>query len=285
MLGKKVAITVDQTCDLSEEYLERFKINSINSHVLLDGQDLKDGIDIDVDSMINIYREKKILPKTAAINIVEYAKLFEPLVEQGFEVVHINLSAALSNSYQNCCIAAKQFEGVYAIDSKNLSSGMAVLAVNAAELAKDGMTGEEIRERVTAIIPKVNTSFVLDTLEFMSAGGRCSSIAALGANLLRLKPSLNLNTEIGAIEVGKKYRGSLEKCIEQYIAEKLTGSGSLAGNRIFLTYTTISGEILERAKKAIKKSSDFEEIIISRASCTIASHCGSNTLGIIFEQK
>lgn len=285
METRKIILSADSTCDLSKELKERYQVNYFPLHIILDGKDYSDNVDITPEEVYQAFYDKKILPKTAAVNVAEYMDYFAQWVEKGYEVVHLNLGGALSSSHQNAMLAAEELGNVYPIDSCNLSTGIGLLVIKAAELIQAGKSGKEIQEEINQIKDKVHASFVLDTLTFLSAGGRCSGVVALGASILNLKPCILVDNTSGAMTVGKKYRGNLEKVIEKYVKDTLQQYENIDTSRIFITHSGIEETHIEAAKKAIEDSLSFEEIYITKASCTISSHCGPNTLGILFMTK
>ena len=284
-MGKKVLLTADSTCDLSEELKERFHVITHPLHVVLDDKTYNDGVDLKPDDIYRAYDEKKALPKTAATNAAEFVDFFTPYIEQGYEIVHINLGSGLSVTHSNCRMAAEELEGVYVVDSCNLSTGTGLLVLEAADRIAAGMSAEEVAHEVQELAEKVSASFVLDTLEFLHKGGRCSSLAMMGANLLQLKPCIEVDSTCGKMGVGKKYRGSLDKCLQQYVQDKLAGRTDICTNRVFITHSGISEERIALVKAEVEKYQKFDEILITRAGCTISSHCGPNTLGVLFMTK
>lgn len=281
-MSKKVIITADSTCDLNEAIISRYGIRTIPLHITMNGKSFEDMVNITPDEIYDNFYKTGTLPKTSAISVGEYISFFKPFTEQGFEVVHINLGGALSSSAQNCVTAAKELEGVYPVDSQNLSSASGHLVIEAAIAAKNGLSGKETAEKISAMRSKTHGSFILDKLNFLRAGGRCSTLAMLGANLLNLKPCIEVNNSDGSMTVGKKYRGKLEKVLASYVEEKLSQYDNIKKDRIFITHSGISSEIEQSIYELIKSRGYFNEIYITRASCTISSHCGPNTLGILF---
>lgn len=284
-MERNVLITADSTCDLPAELKKKYNISTYPLHIILGRTSYDDGVNITPDEIYKHFKTSGTLPKTSAVNVQEYIDGFLPLVEQGYEIVHINLGSALSASYKNCCIAAEQLGNVYPVDSCNLSSASGLLALEAAEMAEKGMSGKEIAENIRALTLKTYGSFVVDRLDYLRAGGRCSTIAMLGANLLSLKPSIIVNNTDGSMTVGKKYRGKLEKVLPQYIDDKLAEFDNINPKRVFITHSGISDERLKLVYDYLKSKNVFNEILISRAGCTISSHCGPNTLGILFMTK
>lgn len=284
-MANPIILCADSTCDLGPELVERYHVNYYPFHVILDGKTYGDGVDLTPDQIYDVYRAKKILPKTAAINTTEYMDFFRQWTDQGCEVIHLTLGSGLSASYNNCRLAAEQMPGVYAIDSQNLSSGSGHLVIEAAERIAAGMPAAQVAEEVRALTRKVNASFVIDTLEFLYKGGRCSALQMLGANVLHLKPCIEVDNASGCMNVGKKYRGSLEKALEQYVRDRLEGRSDIVSRRIFITHSGISEERIALVRSLVEKYGDFEEIFVTRAGCTISSHCGPNTLGVLFMEK
>ena len=283
---QKIILSADSTCDIGEELKQRYQVNFFPYHILLDGKEYTDGVDITPDDLYRAWWEKKILPKTAAISPAEYYKYFEKWVKEGYQVIHFNLGSALSSSHQNCKLAAEKLGNVFVIDSQNLSTGTGLLVIEAAERIEKGMPAEQIVQEVEALIPYSHASFVLDTLEFMHAGGRCSAVVKLGANMLNLKPCIQVDNQAGgAMGVGKKYRGKLDKALVKYTRDQLEGRKDLKLDRVFITHSGISEERIDRIKREVEQLADFKEIFITQASCTISCHCGPNTLGVLFMTK
>lgn len=284
-MAKKVVLTADSTCDLSEELKNRYNVTYYPLHIILDGKDYLDNVDITPKDIFQAYYDKKILPKTAAVNIGEYLDFFKQFTDKGFEVVHLNLGGALSSSYKNAMLASQELEGVYPIDSCNLSTGIGHLVIKAGKLIEQGLSGAEVAQKVSDMRDKVHSGFVLDTLKFMAAGGRCSSVVALGANLLNLKPCILVNNADGSMSVGKKYRGKLDKVLEQYVVETLEKYDNIDDETIFITHSGIDDKYVDIVRKTIERVHPFKEYFVTVASCTISCHCGPNTLGILFMTK
>lgn len=278
----KVLLSADRTCDLNEALEKRYQVMTIPYHVLLDGKEYRDSIDLFPDDIFTAYRDHGSLPKTAAINVAEYLDHFKPFIDEGYEVVHLNLASTLSSSHQNCRMAAELLGGVYAIDSKNLSTGTGNLVLEAARLIAEGKTAAEVAEEVSQLTKKNHASFIIDTLEFLRAGGRCSSLAELGANLLKLKPCIDVDSESGQMGMGKLYRGGLDKVLAQYTEDLLKKYPGKRRDHAFITHSGISQERIDLVHSILTESHCFDEIYVTHASCTISSHCGPNTLGVIF---
>jgi len=280
---QKVIISADSTCDLSRELIESYGIRIFSMYVMLEEQTYRDGVDITPDEIYRAYSERGKLPHTSAVNGEEYAKFFAPMVEEGYEVIHISLGSALSSTHQNCVLAAQGLNGVYVLDSKNLSTGMGLLVLEAAARAKAGMDAQSILRELEALVPLCRASFVLDDLTFLRAGGRCSALTALGANLLHIKPSIEVDCrQGGAMGVGKKYRGKMERVLQKYINDQLTGYTSYHRERVFITHSGTDEARIALMKELVEQTGLFDEVIVTRAGCTISAHCGPHTMGVLF---
>lgn len=284
-MAKNIILCADSTCDLGPELIEKHGVHIYPLHVLVDDKSCRDGIDITPDDIYATYEEKGVLPKTAAVSPAEYIEFFQPLVDAGNDVIHISLGSALSSSYNNCRLASLEVEGVYVVDSRNLSTGSGLLVLEAAERIAKGMAAEDIVAELNEIAGRVSASFVINDLEFLHKGGRCSALAMFGANVLKLKPSIKVNNADGSMGVDKKYRGTLEKALSDYVADQLKDRTDIDTRRIFITHSGISEERIALVKELVQQYGDFEEIIVTRAGCTISSHCGPNTLGVLFITK
>jgi len=281
-----VILSADRTCDLTEELRKEYDVHTMPYHILLDEREYLDGIDISPDDIYRVYYEKKLLPKTAAINMGEYQNYFRPFVEQGHDVVHFTLGSALSSSYQNCINAGEELGHVYVIDGRNLSSGVGLKVIDAGEMIKAGKTAAEIKTHFDENYQCYHASFVVDTLEFLRAGGRCSSIVAFSAGLLNIRPSIEVDNTNGGMTVGKKYRGSFEKVLVKYIKDKLAQYDDICTDKIFLTDSGgLDDAFRDQMEKVILETLPFERVYRSTASCTISCHCGPKTLGILFATK
>lgn len=279
-MSKPVVITADSTCDLSPELLERFQIKTIPLAIQLGDDSFLDGQGFTPELMYKRYRQDGTLPKTAACSIQQFIDFFSQFTQMGFEVVHLDISSDLSCSYANARLAAQELEGVYPVDSRMLSTGVGLLAIEGAECRDRGMGAAEIAGHLDALTDKVDTSFVLDTLEFMWKGGRCSAVASLGANLLKLKPALEMKE--GKLGVYKKYRGSITAVYQQYIKERLAGKRIRPGH-VFITESgEIDRETITALEALVRELIPVKEIHHTTAGCTVSSHCGPKTLGVLF---
>ena len=282
---QKIILSADSTCDLDADLKGRYHVHYYPLHIILNGKDYKDNVDITPEQVYQEYYDHKTLPKTAAVNTQEYLDHFRPWVEDGYEVIHINLGSALSSSYQNCRLAAEELGHVHVVDSCNLSTGTGLLVVAAGKMIAQGMDAASIAGALRTRTRKCHASFILDTLTFMHAGGRCSAVTALGANILKLKPCIQVDNRDGSMGVGKKYRGALDKVLVKYVRDELAKHPDVNTGLLFITHSGIPQEYIDLVKKTVDETVKFKEIHITKASCTISCHCGPNTLGILFETK
>lgn len=279
----KIKLISDSTCDLSPELIKKYDIEILPLYVTIGEEHLLDGVEVTPDDIYDYVDKSGKLPSTAAPNIGNFLEVFKKYRNEGFEVVHFNISGDFSSSYHNACAAAEEVGGVYVVDSRNLSTGQGHVVLYGAELAAQGKSAREICEACTAITSKVEASFVVDSIDYLRKGGRCSAVAALGANLLKLKPCIEVID--GKMTPSKKYRGKIEKVILQYVEERLAGRNDIDTHRIFVTHTKCDKEVVDAVKKKIAEHFDFDEILETTAGCTITSHCGPYTLGILFIRK
>ena len=279
----KIIISSDSTCDLSPEIKERYGVKILPLGVTLGTNVYRDGFDIIPDDIYAHYDKTGELPKTTAANVGECADFFAELTKGGDAVIHFTISSQMSSTYNNACIAASDFENVYVVDTQNLSTGGGLLVVAAAEMAKGGMEPTAIVEQLERLIPCVDASFVIDNLEYLYKGGRCSALAMMGANLLKLKPCIEVKN--GVMGVGKKYRGTFSKVVDEYVEERLHNVDDIDTSRVFVTHAGCHPELMEDIVKKVKDKGVFKEVFFTRAGCTVSSHCGANTMGVLFIRK
>ena len=275
-----IKITSDSTSDLSPALLEQYDITVLPLYVTMGEQTCRDGVDARPEDLFAYVERTGSLPTTAAVNVADYHDCFAQFSPRHEAVIHITISSDFSSCYQDACVAAEGFSNVYVVDSRNLSTGHGLVVLEAALAAQRGEQPEAIVAHLNEVAGQVEASFVVDKLDYLVKGGRCSSAAALGANLLKLKPCIEVVD--GRMKVGKKYRGNYDKVLLQYVRERLDGRDDLALDRIFVTHTPCRPETVEAVKAEIQTCAPFSEIIETTAGCTISSHCGPNTLGILF---
>ncbi len=274
----KIAISTESTCDLPKELIEKYGLETIPYSVILGDDVVVD--DASLPAKIFDFVEKtKVLPKTSAINELQYKEYFSKLLEKYDAVIHISLSSGLTSSVAHAETAISKMKNVYLIDSLSLSTGLALLAIYAKELADQGLEPEAIVEKVKARIPFVQASFVVERLDYLYKGGRCNSLAYFGANLLKIRPQIVVKD--GKMKSAKKYRGKMGKVIESYSKDTLEEFNDADKKLAFITYTTATDEMIEPAKKALE-AAGFETIYETQAGGTITSHCGEHVLGILY---
>ena len=274
----KIAVSCESTSDLSKELLHDYDVKIIPYHIVLDGEEFEDG-KYTTDEMLQKVEECGVLPKTNAINVYSYTEYFTNLRKEFDAVIHVCLSSGLSSSCNNAINASKEVENVYVIDSKSLSTGIGLLCMYARELVNAGEEAKVIAEKVQARAEKLQVSFIVERLDFLYKGGRCSSLQRFGANLLKLRPRIVVSD--GKMSSDKKYRGKMGGVIAKYCEEVLQEFNSPDLDKVFITYTTATEEMVESARKACENAG-FKNIYETRAGGTIASHCGPNTLGILY---
>lgn len=274
----KIAITAESTIDLPKELLEEFDIKTIPFSVILGENEFKDG-EITSADIFKFVEENKILPKTSAINQEQYKEFFESVLKNNDAVIHFCLSSKISSACSNAQAAASEMKNVFVVDTQSLSTGIALLAIYARKLVEQGLKAEEIYEKVSARVPHVQASFVVKKLDYLHKGGRCSSIALLGANLLHIRPEIILKD--GKMISNKKYLGKMEKVISSYSKDVIKEYNTPDLDTAFVTYTTATPEMIENAKNALIERG-FKNIYETTAGATITSHCGENTLGILY---
>ncbi len=282
-MSKKVIIASDSTTDLGPELIKRYDVKILPLKVNLGGKVYSDGVDIYPDDIYAHYEKTGELPKTSAPNIADFQAFFKEHTAGGDALVFFTISSEMSSTYANAKIAAEDFEDIYVVDTRNLSTGGGLLVVSACEMAAQGKSAEEIANACMELAGRVDASFVIDKLEFLYKGGRCSALEAFGANLLQLKPCIVVRN--GKMSVGKKYRGKFSATLEKYIADQLGNLSDIELDRVFVTHAGCDDAVFQQCMEQVKKLAPFKEVLLTRAGCTISSHCGRNTLGVLFIRK
>jgi len=280
----KVRITSDSTCDFSREMKKRFHVGIVPLYVIKDGIAYRDSKDITCDEIFAHVAGGGALCTTSAVSQSEYEDFFAQQLEGYDGLVHVNLSSEMSSCHQNAVVAAEKFKNVHVVDSRNLSSGQGLIVIRGAELAEKGeMTAEEIAADLRSFAGKVDASFIVDNLEYLRKGGRCSTLTALGANLLGIKPCIEVKD--GKMIVGRKYRGTFVKALRSYVKDRLKEDDTIDESRIFITHTPVDEGVVDAVRAEVENCRQFGEIIESEAYCVISCHCGPNTLGILYTHK
>ena len=277
----KIKITADSTCDLSPALIQQYDVGIIPLFVALGEKNLLDGVTITPDDIYDYYANTKKLPKSAARSSEEYFEFFQTFINEGYDaVIHFNISADMSASHNNAVIASKRFSNVYVVDSRSLSTGTALLALDAYDMAQAGMSPDDIVARAQSRVDAVQASFIINSLEFLHKGGRCSSLAYFGANLMQIKPSIAVNN--GKMGTMNKYVGKYPRCVDKYVESVHTTFTNPDKKRCFITHTKLSEEIINSVMEQVKSWGIFDEVLETIAGCTVTSHCGEGTIGVLF---
>lgn len=281
----KVIISTDSPADVPPEIREKYDIRIAPLHIIMGAESFEDGVNVTTDDLFAFYEKTGILPRTSAVSVGEYEDFFRALTADASSVVHISFTSGLSSTHQNAVVAAEKFASVYVVDSKSLTTGITLLCIKAAEMAEAGVDAKTIAHEMEYKREKVVTTFILDKLEFLHKGGRCSGLTALGANVLGIKPSIVMRD--GILVVGKKYRGRIENCQMQYVRDLLEQyQGQIDTDRVFLSHTAgVGDEQLKALQKEVRKTLKCKEYIVSTVGCTITTHCGEKTFTLEFMLK
>ncbi len=278
-----IRITSDSTCDLGS-LVENRNVGILPFQVNLDATPYHDGVDITPQGIFDFVAERKMLPKTSAPSIADYEDFFKEQLNYGDEVIHFNISAKSSGSHNMAQQAAESFNGkVKVIDSMALSSGQGLLVLKAADLRDEGKSADEIVEEIEGIRGKVNTSFVPDSLDYLHKGGRVSGFVNLATAIFNIHPLIYMQS--GQLVPGKKYKGKMARCIQQYVADLKEMYPHYDTARCFVTHSSADEELVTLAKDLVKTNFKFDEVIETVAGSIITSHCGRNTLGVLFITK
>ncbi|MCR4617647.1 MAG: DegV family protein [Lachnospiraceae bacterium] len=276
-----VRILSDSTCDLSKELVEKYGITIIPLYVRLGESEYKDGVNITPKELYKWSDEHGETPKTAAASVQDIEAVLEKNGDD--EYIIFTISSSMSASFNNCRLAAEDMEmtdRVFVIDSANLSTGIGLQVIKAAEMAQRGMKAAEIAAEIEKIKDKVRASFVIDTLTYLHRGGRCSGLAAILGSALKLHPRISV--EGGAMHPGKKYRGTDSKYVMDYVKDMEEALKNAEMDRVFITHSGCEREIVEQVKRYLEELGGFKEILETRAGAVVSSHCGPGTIGVLF---
>ena len=279
----KIKITADSTCDLSPELISENDIGIVPLFVNKGGESFLDGVTITPAEIFAHVAAGGDLCSTAAVPIGVYQEYFEKYLKEYDAVVHVCIGSGFSACYNNARLAAEDFENVRVIDSKNLSTGHGHVVLEACKLAKTATDLDAMQAELDELTSRVDASFLLDRLDYMVKGGRCSLVAALGANLLKLKPCIEVVDN--KMIVAKKYRGSMAKCMDRYVRDRLENSENILSERIFVTHSPVAKEVNEAAHNAIRDCMHFDHVYDTNAGCTISCHCGEGCQGVLYIRK
>ena len=279
--AEKIKITSDSTCDLGAELIQKYSIGIFSLSVILGDKSYKDG-EIEPQSIFGFVAESGTLPKTAAGSVDEYESFFGENLNGYDALIHFNISSCASSSCSAATNAAERFGGkVRVIDSRALSTGQGLLVLKACDLAAQGLTAEQIEQKINSLRALVNTSFVPDALDYLHKGGRCSLAALIGAKVLKLHRMI-CEDENGQLIAKKKYMGNMQRCIKAYVADLKMQYPKYDKTRCFITHSSADAELVELAKNLVAENFMFDEVIETVAGSIVTSHCGRNTLGVLF---
>ena len=278
-----IKITTDSTCDLPEALLREYDITVLPLGIVKGEGLFRDGVDIHPADIAAHVDAGGAITTTNAVNTADYLDCFSRLLKTCDAVVHVNLGSKISSCHQNARIAAAELSNVYVADSDNITVGMGELVLRAARAARAGHTPEEILAELENLRRRMEVSFVLDRLDYMKRGGRCSAVTAIGANLLKLHPCIEVVD--GKLAVTKKYRGSMERVVSDYLHDRLDGRDDIDTERIWLVDSAFGPELADAARAVLQADGRFGQIMESKAGCTIFSHCGPNTVGLAILRK
>nr|WP_122013215.1 DegV family protein [Maliibacterium massiliense] len=276
-----IKITADSTCDLSTELLQAWDITLAPLAIVVEDDVYRDGVDITPKEIFALSEAGKVC-KTAAVNVAEYTAFFETFLGKYDAVIHINIGQSFSSCHQNAVLAAASLQHVYVVDSANLSTGSGHLVLDAAAMARRGASARQIVDALERTKSLIDASFLIDSTTYLYRGGRCSGVENVGARLLHIKPCIEVRA--GVMRVGKKYRGRFDRALVQYVKERLAGVEGIDDSRVFITHSPCDQETVANVRAAVAQYGHFQQIIETDAGCTVSSHCGPNTLGILFKR-
>lgn len=282
---KKIRIVADSTCDLSEELIQKYDITINPLSIIMEDKSYFDGIEVTPEEIFAWANKNKTTPKTSAVNIQRSQEILEPMIQNGDDIIFFGISSKMSGTCNVVKMLAMQndYDRLFVIDSQNLSTGIGLQVIRAAEMAMAGHTAEEIIADIEMNRSNVRASFVIDTLTFLARGGRCTALTALMANTLRLHPMIVVND--GAMGVTKKFTGKMEVALNKYFESLKKDLANAESKRVFITHSGCDEKIIQAMYDKLAALNYFEEILITQAGGVISSHCGPNTLGILFYVK
>lgn len=284
-MSNKIKIIADSTCDLPKDIIEKFDITILPLYVVMDEKSYKDGVEVKAQDLFDYSDRTKQTPKTSAASVTDFIDVFTPYAEQGYDIIYIGISSGLSSTVQNATIAAEEFDNVqiFAFDSLNLSTGIGHQVMIACELREQGLSAQEIVAKLEETRSKVRSSFVIDVMTYLHRGGRCTTLQAVGATMLNLKPQIVV--EDGKMRSAKKFRGNIIKSAVDYVNDSLQNIERIDDKRIFITHSLSKPELVSAVKEAVEAKGYFQEVLVSDASSVVSSHCGPNCIGILFIEK
>lgn len=278
-----IKIISDSTCDLSRELIEKYNIAILPLHIHLGEEEYQDGLTITPDEIYTWADANNTTPKTSAASMTEIIDMFQPYIDNGDEIICFSISSSMSANYNVMRLAVDEMEAedkIRIIDSANLSTGIGLQVIEAAIMAEQGKSLDEIVAQIEEYKPRVSASFVVDTLTYLHRGGRCSSVAALAGGVLKLHPKIAVDG--GKMDAGKKYRGKIDSVILSYAKDMEEDLKNAKKDRVFITHSGCSDEVIDRVKEYLTSLNHFDEILVTRAGGVISSHCGPGTLGVLY---
>lgn len=278
-----VVISADSACDLFPDLYRQYGIEIVPLYIGIEGESFRDVFEINPEDLFKNFEKTRRLPKTSAPPPADFFALFRKCTENGDSVVHLAMNSKFSSSYQNACIAAAELDNVFVVDTHTLSSAQGLLVLRAAEMRDKGKTAREIYEAMERDKMKIRANVLLDTLEYAYRGGRASLLQMFGANLLKLRPCLLLDTD-GSLSVRKKFRGNYEQVCREYLRFVLE-QPNIDGERAFLSTTGMEERLFESLRKMVEESGKFMQVLTSRAGCSMTVHTGPNTLVLFYKDK
>ncbi len=279
---KKIIISCDSSCDLSKELIEKYDIRVVPMVVNFGLETFHDGVDLQPDMIYERVARDGVLPKTSAISAGEYLAFFKKLKEEAETIIHFSISSRFSCTFQNSLYATEELKNIYSVDGMNLSTGTGLVILKACDLVAQGLEPSEIVKQINDYRHKVDASFVIDKLDYLHKGGRCGGLTAFAATILHLKPCIEVAN--GEMSVGKKYRGSFDKVVLKYARNRLENV-DVDDTRVFITHSGCRYETINAVKSIVEASGLFKEVLITRAGATVSTHCGPNTIGVLFARK
>ena len=281
----KIRIVADSTCDLSDELIQKYDITVVPLCIVMDGKSFYDKEEVTPDEIYKWADQNKTTPKTAAVSFEKVSQALEPMMQAGEDILFFSISSHMSSSCNVVRLFGEQMEydRLFAIDSLNLSTGIGLQVLRAAELAAEGKSAEEIVDAIRNASHLVRASFIVDTLTYLARGGRCTAVTALMANTLKLHPMIVVKD--GSMGVSKKYRGKMSVALSAYVKDMTPALLEADPTRVFITHSGCTEELIGQVRAQLEELNHFDEILITRAGGVISSHCGPNTLGVLYYQK
>ena len=279
----KIRMTADSTCDLTPELIRKYEIGIAPLSVVIDGEVFHDGVDVTPRDIFRAAEAGKSV-RTAAVNTYEYREFFTEQLKNCDQLVHVCLGSGFSTCYSDAVEASRDMDNVFVVDSRNLSTGSGLLVLEGLKMIREGAaSGKDIAEALQGKTGLVNASFVVKTIDYLRRGGRCSGLEALGAKMLHIRPSIVVQD--GKMHPGEKYRGRYEHYLKHYIADLLEHDNNIDFQRVFVVHSPSEEGLVRFAIDTVKSYGLFREVLEAMAGCTICTHCGPETLGLMFMKK